>query len=427
VATDPPRLRIALVSPPFLQLPPPGYAGTERIVTALALGLHERGHRVTVFAPGDSDLPCEVVPTVEHALWRDGDPGDATGWLQMTSVKAIDAADRFDVIHSHLDADGLLIARGTSTPFVATLHGRLDTSGVSELIKAMPDVHLISISDSQRRWNEDANWVATIHHGLDFSAAPVSDAPGDYLLLVGRVMPEKGIAEAIEVARHTGIRLVMAAKVKHPDEQALFREVVQPAIDDGVVDWRGEIGAEERDGLMAGALATLMLGSWPEPFGLVAIESMATGTPVIGRRAGALVETVRHGTTGFLVDDVREAVLAVSRVKGLDRRPIAAYARSRFSVERMLDEHERVYEKLVAGRPAALVRDAQPTVQRPTPVTTTVRSRRAGQHPQPLAGLDGRAGRPASSDGAAVRTPASPPMTRRREPYDRLSRRPPPA
>jgi glycosyltransferase involved in cell wall biosynthesis len=319
-------------------------------VTALALGLHERGHQVTVFAPGDSDLPCEVVPTVAHSIWRNGDPGDATGWLQMTAARALEEAARFDLIHSHIDADGLLIGRNTPVPFVATLHGRLDTCGVSELIQALPDVPLISISDSQRRWNQGANWLATIHHGLDFSAAPSSDVPGDYLLLVGRVMPEKGVAEAIEVARRTGLRLVMAAKARHPDEQAMFRAVVQPAIEDGIVDWRGEVGTRERDELMVGAMATLMLGGWPEPFGLVAIESMATGTPVIARRAGALVETVRHGRTGFLVDDVEEAVFAVSRVSALDRAAIAAYARSRFSVDRMVDEHEAGYAKLIAGR-----------------------------------------------------------------------------
>ena len=220
-------------------------------------------------------------------------------------------------------------------------------------------------------------------------------------------MPEKGIAEAIEVARQTGIRLVIAAKVKHPDEHALFEAVVQPAIDDGVVDWRGEIGAGERDALMAGALATLMLGAWPEPFGLVAIESMATGTPVIGRRAGALVETVRHGITGYLVDDVREAVLAVSRVGALDRRPIATYARSRFSVERMVDEHERVYATLADGRPSALARHSQPSMRRATPVASTMRSRRARPYPQPLPGRDGRAAGPAPSDGAAAPDPIS--------------------
>jgi glycosyltransferase involved in cell wall biosynthesis len=346
------RLRIALISPPFLPLPPAGYAGTERIVAELAYGLIERGHHVTVFAPGDSDLPCEVIPTVETSLWQHGDPGDATGWLQMTAAKALAEAARFDLIHSHLDADGLLMGRVSPVPFVATLHGRLDTAGVSELIQALPEVPLISISESQRRWNEDANWVATIHHGLDFSGTPKNDVPGDYLLLVGRVMPEKGIAEAVEVARRTRRRLVMAAKVRHPDERALFEAVVQPGIDEGIVDWRGEIGTAERDELMAGALATLMLGAWPEPFGLVGIESMATGTPVIGRRAGALVETIPHGRTGYLVDDVGEAVLAVSRVGALDRGAIASYARSRFSVRRMLDDHERAYASLLGrGEP----------------------------------------------------------------------------
>jgi glycosyltransferase involved in cell wall biosynthesis len=378
--TIPTPLRIALVSPPFLPLPPPGYAGTERIVTALALGLHERGHRVTVFAPGDSELPCEVIPTTGRSLWANGDPGDATGWLQMTSAKVMAEAGRFDLIHSHIDADGLLIGRATTTPFVATLHGRLDTAGVSELIDALPEVPLISISDSQRRWNEGANWLATIHHGLDFSATPQSHVAGDYLLLVGRVMPEKGIAEAIEVARRTGIRLVMAAKVRHPDEVALFEAVVRPAIDEGVVDWRGEIGSAERDELMTGALATLMLGAWPEPFGLVAIESMATGTPVIGRRAGALVETVRHGTTGYLVDDVREAILAVTRVGTLAREPIATYARSRFSVQRMVDDHERAYAALLGV----------PPVDRPrlAPEVATSRRRSIGRP-------DARARRPA--------------------------------
>jgi len=402
--THPGRLRIALVAPPFLPLPPPGYAGTERIVTALALGLHERGHRVTVFGPGDSDLPCEVVPTVEHALWKNGDPGDATGWLQLSAAKAMEAADRFDVIHSHLDADGLLIGRSTSVPFVATLHGRLDAAGVSELIKALPDVPLISISDSQRRWNEDANWVATIHHGLDFSAAPVSDAPGDYLLLVGRVMPEKGIAEAIEVARRTRTRLVIAAKVKHPDEHALFKAVVQPAIDEGIVDWRGEVGTAVRDELMAGALATLMLGAWPEPFGLVAIESMATGTPVIGRRAGALLETIRHGTTGFLVDDISEAVLAVDRVGDLDRRPIAAYARSRFSVERMLEEHERAYATLVGGRTSALPQLEPVPVTSAAPINGSSRSGRSRRHPLPVASLDGQTIGSTATVAAGART-----------------------
>jgi glycosyltransferase involved in cell wall biosynthesis len=167
------------------------------------------------------------------------------------------------------------------------------------------------------------------------------------LLLVGRITREKGVAEAIELARRTHRKLVVAAKAHQPDEKALFESVVRPAIDAGVVDWRGEVDGATRDKLMVGALATVMLGAWPEPFGLVAIESMATGTPVIGRRAGGLTETVDHGVTGFLVDDVDEAALAVNRVARLARDRIASITRERFSAERMIDAYEAVYRDLV--------------------------------------------------------------------------------
>jgi glycosyltransferase involved in cell wall biosynthesis len=256
---------------------------------------------------------------------------------------AWEQAGRFDIIHSHLDTAGFALARHCGTPVLTTLHRRLDTGGAAELIDAYPDVPLVAISDSQRRWNPEANWIATIHHGLDFSQTPFSQVSGEYLLLVGRIAPEKGVAEAIEVARRSGLRLVLAAKVYDPREREMFEAVVQPAIDEGVVDWRGEVDTTQRDELMAGALATLMLGGWPEPFGLVAIESMATGTPVIARRAGANTETVQHGLSGYLVDDIDEAALAVQRVDKLDRASVSSYARESFSVERMVDQYEEAF------------------------------------------------------------------------------------
>ena len=343
-------LRIGLVAPPVVPLPPPTYAGTERIVSSLALGLHARGHEVTVFASGDSDLPCEVVPIVPRALWSEGVTGDVTTYLQMAVARAWEEADRFDVIHAHVDTQSFLFARHGSVPVVTTLHGRLDTGGTVDLIDALPDIPLVAISESQRRWNPRANWVATIHHGLDFSSTPSSTRPGDYLLLVGRVTREKGVEEAIDLAKRTRRRLVIAAKAHQPAELALFERVVRPAIDAGVVDWRGEVETAARDQLMTQALATVMLGAWPEPFGLVAIESMATGTPVIARRAGALTETIDHGVTGFLVDDLDEAALAVSRAGDLDRAAIADATRERFSVDRMVDAYEAVYRRLVAPR-----------------------------------------------------------------------------
>ena len=361
-------LRIAIIAPPVLPLPPPMYAGTERIVTSLALGLHERGHEVTVFAAGDSDLPCEVVPVVPRSLWSEGVTGDVSLYHQMAVTRAWDEVDRFDIVHSHVDTHGFQFARRSPVPVVTTVHRRLDVGGAADYIDLLPGIPLVAISDSQRRWNRDANWVATIHHGLDFAATPSGSRPGDYLLLVGRISREKGVAEAIELARRTRRRLVIAAKAHQPEEKALFESVVQPAIDAGVVDWRGEVDGPTRDKLMVGALATVMLGAWPEPFGLVAIESMATGTPVIGRRAGGLTETIDHGISGFLVDDVDEAVLAVSRVGSLARERIASGTRERFSVERMIDAYEAVYRDLVMPRIVSTDTQERPVEERPVEV-----------------------------------------------------------
>ena len=230
------------------------------------------------------------------------------------------------------------------------MHGRLDLAGIPELLVSHPDVPLVAISDSQRRFFPDQRWIATIHHGLPLAGMPFQPEPGDYLVFVGRITAEKGIREAIELSRESGVRLKIAAKVHLDSERAHFEEVVQPAIDAGDVDFLGELGPDERDPLYAGALATVMLGGWPEPFGLVAIESMATGTPVIARRAGALVETITHGESGFIVDDVAEAALAVGRVSELDRTAIREQALRRFSPERMADEYEAAYRQVIAER-----------------------------------------------------------------------------
>jgi glycosyltransferase involved in cell wall biosynthesis len=349
VTADTP-LRIALVAPPMLPVPPPTYAGTERVVAALGDELHRRGHQVTLFAAGDSDVPYELVPTVEQSLWATGYQGDVASYMEHTIGVAWREAERFDVIHSHMENHTFPFARYCRTPVVTTFHGRLDVAGMPELLEEFEEVPLVAISDSQRRWYPDANWVATIHHGLPLEQMPHRDEPGDYLAFVGRAAPEKGLAEAIELARATGLRLRVAAKVFNEEEQQHFAEVVQPAIDDGVVEFLGELAESERDPLYANALATLMLGGWPEPFGLVAVESMATGTPVIARRAGALTETVKHDVDGFLVDDVAEAQLAVDRVPDLDRVAIRRRAVTRFSPARMTDDYEAVYRRVIAER-----------------------------------------------------------------------------
>lgn len=347
------RLRVLLVSPPRLPIPPPAYAGTERVVATIGDELHRRGHEVALVAPGDSDVPYELIPTVEHSLWPGAWRADEAAYMEHTIAVAWRASPRFDIVHAHMEAYGFVFAAHCRTPVVCTLHGRLDAPGMPELLRAHPDVPLVAISASQRRWFPDQRWVATIHHGLPLADMPFGETPGAYLAFVGRASEEKGIREAIALSRRTGIRLRAAAKVLEEREHRHFRAVVEPAIEAGEIDFLGEVGPEERDPLYAGALATVMLGAWPEPFGLVAIESMATGTPVIARRAGALTETVEHGVTGFLVDDVDEAVLAVEKVGNLDRRLIRARTLVRFSPARMVDDYEAVYRRLVAERRAS--------------------------------------------------------------------------
>ncbi|HEX5039820.1 MAG TPA: glycosyltransferase family 4 protein [Candidatus Limnocylindria bacterium] len=357
------RLRIGLISGPMVRIPPPGYAGTERIVAVLLEELVNRGHDVTLIGPGDSDVPCRVIPTIDHALWTSGMRGDATPYVQVTIETAWSAQHEFDVMHSHLDTLCFSLARHATTPVVHTLHGRLDLPGLPELFAEFTDIPLIAISESQRRWHPENNWLATVHHGLPLEQAPFSAEPGDYLAFVGRIAPEKGVDVAIELARRTDVPLRIAAKVHEVDEEQLFERHVAPALKDGHVTFEGELASEPRDELMAGALATVMLGAWPEPFGLVAIESMATGTPVIARRAGALPEIIRHGENGFLIDDIGEADLAVREAAKLDRAKIRSEVIERFSVERMVDEYEDVYRMLARGSDDRRNGSARPSIK----------------------------------------------------------------
>ena len=353
-------LRIALVAPPMLPVPPPTYAGTERVVAALGDELVERGHEVTLFASGDSRFAGRLVPTPPQSLWSTGYQGDVSSFINVTLARVWAEIEQFDVVHSHVETLGFLFARHSPAPVLTTLHGRLDVAGIPELLEEFTDIPLVAISDSQRRWSPDANWVATIHHGLPLEQMPFSPTSGDYLAFVGRITPEKGVADCIAVARSAGMKLRMAAKVYDEHEKEHFAEVVQPAIRDGTVEFLGELGPQERDALYAGAAATLMLGAWPEPFGLVAIESMATGTPVIARRAGALTETIDHGQTGFLVDDEIEAELAIRFARELDRETVRRLVVSRFSPQRMANEYEAVYRALIA-RPSS---KAEPALAR---------------------------------------------------------------
>ena len=343
-------LRIALVAPPFLPIPPLRYGGTERVVGVLADGFHRRGHDLTVFAAGDSQTPGRLVPVVPEATWQSA-RDDSTKSLMAGIVESVARRqDQFDVIHSHIEWHGFDFAATATTPVVSTLHGRIDIGATAEKLPNYPHIPLVAISDRQRSFLPDLNWIATIHHGLDFEGVEQGNGSGGYLLFVGRITPEKGLDAAIELARRSGLHLMVAAKAHEAHEIATYKEVVEPAERDGIVTFLGEVGAPARDRLIGDARATVMLGEWPEPFGLVAIESLATGTPLIARRSGALPEIVRDGIDGFIVDDVDAAVAAIAEIDGLDRAEIRASTLFRFSAERMIDEYEKLFMDLASGK-----------------------------------------------------------------------------
>jgi glycosyltransferase involved in cell wall biosynthesis len=344
------QLRIALVAPPSEAVPPAKYGGTERIVYELAVELHRRGHQVTVFASGDSTVPCELVPTAPSALRPVGQDDDADGWTQATVSEVLRRADDFDIIHSHLDWAGILIALATETPTVSTFHGRLDRPFAAELLEHVPP-GLVAISHNQASVHPNVAWTAVIHHGLTFDESAYREERDESLVFVGRICEDKGVLDAIEVAKLTGRPLRIAAKIgPTPAERAYAEEVFKPALRTADTEFLGELSGPERDRLVGGSYALLMPGAWPEPFGLVAIESMACGTPVIARRVGALPEVVRHGIDGFLADDPPQMAFLIDRVAELDRAAIRTNALKQFSAQRMVDDYEEVYSLMLATR-----------------------------------------------------------------------------
>ena len=359
------RLRIAQVAPPVERVPPAAYGGTERVVHELTTELVKRGHDVTVFASGDSDVPAKLIPTVDRALRPAGIESDASGWFATTVKMVVEQGAEFDVIHSHLEWWSIPLARLAPVPVVATFHGRLDLPWADRLFRDPPD-GMVAISRHQASTHPDVPWTI-IHNGLTLDTAPFLDEPGDAFCFVGRVDAEKGITEAIDIALRAGRRLRIAAKVGNLARQRDYYEnVFRPALKRAghSAEYLGELKPAERDQLFAESYGTLMPGAWPEPFGLVSIESLACGTPVIARRVGALPEIIREGVDGFFGDDAAAMAFFADRLAGLDRREIRERVIERFSAARMTDRYEELYARMVEAaeastEPAERVVDAE--------------------------------------------------------------------
>jgi glycosyltransferase involved in cell wall biosynthesis len=346
-----PPLRIAQVAPPLERVPPSAYGGTERIVFELVRELHRRGHEVTTFASGDSVVPGEHIVTSPRALRPAGIGDDPNPWSLATASSVVEHARRgeFDVVHSHLEQFSHLLAAGSPAPVIATFHGRIDHPALGEVFRTSV-ARLVAISRHHASTRPEANWTAVIHNGLTLDDVPADLPRGDDLVFVGRITPEKGIIDAIEIAKVTGRRLKIAAKIgPFPREQAYYHEVFLPALEAAGrdVEFVGELDQAARDELVATSFASLAPAAWPEPFGLVILESLACGTPVIARRVGALPEIIREGVDGFFGDDVQHLASLIDRVGALDPAEIRRGALERFNAERMTDQYEALMYEAV--------------------------------------------------------------------------------
>ncbi len=344
-------LRIAQVAPPMERVPPRAYGGTERIVFELVKELDRRGHEVTTFASADSEVPGRHIATVEEALRPSGYSADPSPWFYLTIQEVLDRAAEFDIIHSHLEWANFLLARVSPIPVVSTFHGRLDLAWAAASF-ARPTKGFVAISANQAATHPEVDWAGVVHNGLTLDDSPFERRRGDALCFVGRVAPEKGIVDAIEIAVATGRPLRIAAKAgPTAAERDYFDNVFMPALEAAgpSVEFLGELEQAERDQLFAESYASLMPGSWPEPFGLVAIEALACGTPVIARRVGGLPEIIRDGIDGFFGDDAAQLGYQVERVEGLDRAAIRASVLDRFSAGRMTDAYEEIYRTMIGS------------------------------------------------------------------------------
>lgn len=344
-------MRIAQIAPLIESTPPRLYGGTERIVSWLTEELHAQGHDVTLFASGDSMTATQLVPCVPQALRLNPAVRDPIPYYMLMLDRVRRMAAQFDILHFHVDQFHFPIFHDSANRTVTTLHGRQDLPDLKNLYLGFPEMPLVSISDAQRTPIRGANFAATVLHGLPSSLhAPTFDPRGGYLAFLGRISPEKRVDRAIAIARAHGLPLKIAAKVDRADE-AYFREVIEPLTHQPGVEFVGEIDERQKAGFLGEAQALLFPIDWPEPFGLVMIEALACGTPVLAFDHGSVPEVIDDGVTGHIVGSVEEAICKLGQVLALDRRRVRRTFEQRFTATRMASDYVKVYRKLLASRP----------------------------------------------------------------------------
>jgi glycosyltransferase involved in cell wall biosynthesis len=348
-------MRIAQVAPLAESVPPKLYGGTERVVSWLTEELVQQGHQVTLFASGDSETSAQLVQGVPQGL-RLGGIRDHTASLLVMLDEVRRQASNFDVIHFHVDLLQFPIFRKSSDRCLTTLHGRLDLPDFHPVYRAFPNMRLVSISENQRLPLPTANWLATVQHGLPPGPAPVATRTHSYLAFLGRIAPEKRPDRAIEIAKRAGLPLKIAAKVDATD-QDYFQHVIRPQLDHPLIEFIGEIGDHEKREFLGNASALLFPIDWPEPFGLVMIEAMREGTPTVAWRRGSVPEVIDEGVTGFIVESIDEAVVALRQAFALDRKAVRKRFEERFTAAQMASNYVAAYEGLIEVSAMTVRRD----------------------------------------------------------------------
>jgi glycosyltransferase involved in cell wall biosynthesis len=335
-------MKIAQVAPLAESVPPKLYGGTERVVAYLADELVRQGHDVTLFASGDSHTCATLVPVCDRALRLSTEPRDSLALHFLMVEQVAQLARQFDVVHFHIAPLHFPVARRMETAHISTLHGRLDLPDLVALYREFSDMGVVSISDAQRTPLMCARWLGTVYHGVPESALQFHETPGSYFGFLGRISPEKRVDRAIAIATACGCPLRIAAKVDAVDA-AYFEREIQPLLDHPLITYMGEIGHDDKSDFLGQAKALLFPIDWPEPFGLVMIEALACGTPVVAFRGGSVEEIIEDGVTGFIVDSVEDAVAAAHKVDTLDRRACRASFDQRFSAARMAADYLELY------------------------------------------------------------------------------------
>lgn len=338
-------MRIAQVAPLYESVPPKFYGGTERVVSFLTEELVRQGHDVTLFASGDSVTQANLVPISPKSLRLGHQHIDQLAWHVLMCEKVFQTADDFDMIHFHIDYLHFPLSRRMKTPQITTMHGRLDIPDILPLHREFSDMPLVSISLNQRMPLPSSRWAGNVYHGLPLDLLQFHESKGNYLAFLGRISPEKRVDRAIEIAIACGVNLKIAAKVDKNDRD-YFETDIKPLFQHPLIEYIGEINDREKSDFLGNAMALLFPIDWPEPFGLVMIEALACGTPVLAFQRGSAPEVIEHGKTGFIVSSVAEAVACIKNIDQINRRVCRGTFEERFSVARMTYDYLNIYKKV---------------------------------------------------------------------------------